>query len=167
MVSNTPRRIRVAKEPDVVEAPLNVREYWFEEFRRVIVVPDNNGCMLFSIDVHRMYSSLDEIGFNVVSKVEDNDIHIVYYTIPIEIAPRLQDRKAEWAELVVVKAADRHIEASDVRLYYCGISEFPDRDSVYEVYRAVVKLIEGRDPDENPLKAPEIIRRVYESRGLL
>lgn len=166
MVNNMPQRISV-KELDVVEAPLNVREYWFEGFRRVVVVPDKNDCMLFSVDVHKVYSSLDEIDFNIASKIEDNGVCIIYYTIPVETAPRFQNKKAEWAELVVVKATDKRVEASDVRLYYCDINGFPNKDEVYELYRAIVKLIEKRDPDENPLKAPEIVRRIYKSRGIL
>ncbi|HIQ55405.1 MAG TPA: hypothetical protein EYH59_01810, partial [Pyrodictium sp.] len=42
----------VTEQPEIVEQPLGVREYWFETFRRVVVVPENNNCFLISMDVY-------------------------------------------------------------------------------------------------------------------
>lgn len=167
MKYNTQSDPRVSEEPTIIEAPLGTREYWFEHFRRVVAILDTSDCLLVSIDVHKVYNSPDDIGFSMSAIIEDGTIGVIYYTIPVETIPELNGVRAEKAELVVVKTATGRLEASDVRIYYCGIRVFPGYQDVYGVYRRVVEMIEGRDPEKNPLKPPELVRRVYESRGLL
>jgi len=141
---------------NVVEAPLGVREYWYESFRRVVLVPEPPDCVLISIDVYRKYSSMNDVGFEPASSLEVNGIGVSYYRIPGDMLPSLEGLKPQWGELVVVDAGDR-VEASDVRLYYCGVkdAEALTADNIYKVYRDIVRLIEGRDVDKNPLSVPK------------
>ena len=41
------------EQPKVVEAPLGVKEYWYDTFYRVVVIPEAaTGCYLLSMDLY-------------------------------------------------------------------------------------------------------------------
>jgi len=147
--------------PEVVEAELGVREYWYEVFRRVLVVPDGDGCYLLSIDV---YSTSPPAGEE--RAVLSASLVKLRYMAPGLEPPRLNGVKPEYVEAVVVETPGRR-EIVNVRLRYCGLSDVPSHEAVAGVYREIVTAVEGRDPARLPLTAPEPVARVYASRGLL
>lgn len=139
----------VAEQEEVVEQPLGVREYWFETFRRVVVVPEDNNCFLISMDVYSRQWS-----FKVDESLELGISRLLYYR-PNPEAIFKDIRGVEWCEIVgleIVPSKRREIISFRVRL--CGVNL--SREFVWELYRRVVSYVEGRDPAKQPLKMPEI-----------
>jgi hypothetical protein len=159
-----------AEQPDIVEARLGVREYWYETFRRVLVVPEDGGVTL-SVDVYRKLDSLPE-GYAVEDSytLARGLVRVYYLSLPKQLLAGLKLRGSSPSRgwLVVVEArtryGERRLEAVNVRLVFEGLDGLPGRDEVWQVYREVVKAVEGRDPQVEPLKQPEPVERVYASR---
>ena len=139
----------IAEQEEVVEQPLGVKEYWFETFRRVVVVPENNNCFLISMDV---YSG--QWSFKVDESLELGISRLLYHRPnPETIFKGI--RGVEWCEIVGLEiTSNKHREVISFRIRLCGVD--PSREFVWELYRRVVAYIEGRDPAKQPLKCPEI-----------
>ncbi len=158
-----------APQPDIVEARLRVKEYWYETFRRVLLIPSSDDrCLLLSIDV---YAKLEKLPPNfrlrASFQLAGDRVRVHYLDIPVDMLGEasLGNVKPKTAELLVVEAVkDGRLEAVNVRVTYCDLNVTPSRDEVWQVYRSVVRLVEGRDPEREPLKAPEPVARVYASR---
>lgn len=149
------QRPTIPKLPLIEDKELGVREYWYETFRRVIIVPlREDNCYLLSIDI---YKELDNVPSGMVKDslaIDKSDVEIMYVDLGKEIRDRLelQGIKPRNIELVIVVSRDsKRFEASDVRLQYCGLSGVPSYDEVERIYEEIVKLIEKRDPSREPL----------------
>ena len=143
----------VAEQPEIVEQPLGVKEYWFETFRRVIVVPEDNNCFLISMDVYdRQWK------FEVEESLELGISRLLYYRPkPESVFADIQG--IEWCEIVGLETtSNRCKEVISFRIRLCGVN--PSRELVWELYRRVVAYIEGRDPAKQPLKYPGAERRL-------
>jgi hypothetical protein len=159
-----------AKQPEIVEGRLGVREYWFETFRRVLVIPEDNAITL-SIDVYKKLNGLPE-GYKVVNTftLAQGRVRVYFLLFPEGILSKISlgDVKPSQHHLLVVEAQTRHgekrLEAVNVRLTFTGVRNVPSREDVWRLYRSVVKVVEGRDPETEPLKPPELVRRVYAFR---
>ncbi|ABM80288.1 hypothetical protein [Hyperthermus butylicus] len=154
-----------AEQPEIVEAEMGVAEYWYETFRRVLVIPAGNGCVLLSVDV---YSKLDGLeGLEILEVVESGRVKVYYARYPGK-PPSLDSLEPVKAELVVVEALNpdvgHRVEAVNVRLLYCGLKGKPGYQEVWSIYRRIVVDIEGRDPEKSPLRPPELVERVYRYR---
>ena len=139
----------VAEQPEIVEQPLGVREYWFETFRRVVVVPENNNCYLISMDV---YSRQWE--FDVEESLELNNSRLLYYH-PKPESVFADIKGVKWCEIVGLETTTPKPfkEVISFRIWFCGAK--PSRELVWKLYRRVVAFIEGRDPAKQPLKHPK------------
>ncbi|KSW11314.1 hypothetical protein CF15_00110 [Pyrodictium occultum] len=158
-----------AEHPSIVEAWRGVTEYWYENFRRVLVVRAG-GCTVLSIDVYRKLDGIPP-GYRVAGRLQapDAPVELIYLEAP-ELARSLESLglRPDRVELVVVhssgEAGDRY-EAGNVRITCCssacGGLSYSD---VYRLYRRIVEAVEGRDPEEKPLRAPEPVERVYMHR---
>ena len=154
-----------AKQPEIVEAELGVREYWYEVFRRVVVVPYGD-CILLSLDVYKLLDSLPE-GSTETIVLADGRVKVHYVKLDVTRLPALNGVKPEDGHMLIVESQTlrgKRVEVVNVKLRYRGIKHVPSYDDVWRVYRAVVMLVEGRDPSKEPLRAPEPIAKVYESR---
>ncbi len=130
----------VRELPEVVEAPLGVTEYWFETFRRVLVIRMGDGCTLLEADLYRRGWS-----WEADRVLELDGVTLLYHRID---AGRFG---ARWGELVGLRVGGREALIG-CRLLFCG--EEVDREKAWRVYRLVVKAFEGRDPGAEPLRAP-------------
>ena len=134
------------EQAEIVEAPLGVTEYWYELFRRVVIAPTGSDCFLLSIDVYRPdwpYGEPDET-------LELDGTVLLYKRInelPGNIAVLARD------VIIVglrVQGEDGIVEETiSVRLVVCGGK--PSYEKVWGIYRTVVMMIEGRDPEKKPL----------------
>jgi len=149
-----------SEQPPIVEAELGVREYWYETFRRVLVIPDGDGCFLLSVDV---YTPLRGEEWREGGRLEAAGV-VLHYLQLAGSGLALGGNVPEAAEAAVVEAGGRR-ELGNVRLRYCGLAAPPSYDDVYRVYRRLVTALEGRDPATSPLQAPEPSPRVYASRA--
>jgi hypothetical protein len=147
-------------QPSIVEAELEAKEYWYETFRRVLVIPDGSGCYLISIDVH----SLGKPSGEEAGVMEAPGVKLRYLSVPASEF-KVGDVEPLSAEVVVVETGER-VETVNLRLRYCGLKEAPGYSVVETLYRKAVMLIEGRDPEREPLTPPEPVERVYKARGL-
>ncbi len=137
-------------QPDIVEAPLGVREYWFNTFYRVVVIPAGEGCYLLSMDVY--VPSYQPTGRHLSTlRVEGEPVCIEYYELPDP--PKPVRGRVEAAELVVL-AYDGGRELVNIRMKVCGLREPPSREDVAELYRAVRERV-GFKPARPLLKAKE------------
>ena len=150
-----------SRQPDVVEAELGVREYWFETFRRVLVIPDSEGCYVLSVDVY----SRGAVAGDVLDSEDVGPVRVSYVKLRVGDLD-LGGVSPDYAEAVVLYAGDR-VETVNVRLRFCGVKSFPSYEDVWRLYRRLVELVEGRDPALNPLKQPQVVEKVYAARGLL
>ena len=143
--------------PSIEERGLGVREYWYETFRRVVVVPlAESGCFLLSVDVYRLAEGVEEERVVGELAVGEDDVRLVYLRLGEEEVSRLSLRglKPVSGEVVaVVSSGGERVELSNVRLVYCGLDSVPGYDEVWHVYREAVLLVEGRDPEKEPLDA--------------
>ncbi|NPA05056.1 MAG: hypothetical protein GXO09_03055 [Crenarchaeota archaeon] len=128
--------------PEVVEAPLGVTEYWFETFRRVIVVRMGDGCVLLEADLYR-----DGWGWSVDRVMELDGVRLVYHRL--EEPGRFLG--ARWGELVGLEAGGRRCLIA-ARLLFCGVDV--GREEAWRAYRMLVEAFEGRDPESEPLRVP-------------
>ncbi len=143
--------------PEVEEAG-PARAYWFENFRRVLLVPDGD-CLVVSMDVHRV---LDSVPDGTMWGPAIGDVRLGY--LPLRDAPSCCGARAAKAEAVILSTGNR-LELISTRLRYCGVGlGDADRDEVWRLYREVVRSLEGRDPEEEPLRVPEPVETVYEAR---
>jgi hypothetical protein len=150
-----------SQQPEVVEAELGVREYWFETFRRVVVIPDGEDCYVLSVDVY----SRGEVAGDVLDTEEVGPVRVSYVGLDVGDL-NLGGVSLEHAEAVILYAGNR-VETVSVRLRFCGARSFPGYEDVWHLYRHLVRLVEGRDPALNPLKQPQVVEKVYAARGLI
>ena len=154
-----------AEQPEIVEAELGVKEYWYEVFRRVTVIPSGS-CTILSIDVYKLLDAPPKD----VEPIVLADGRVKAYYVPLDssaIPPLGSGIKAGGANMLVLEAdtpVGKRVEAVNVKVEYCGLNSTPSYDEVWTVYRAVVRLVEGRDPATQPLEAPEPVERVYRAR---
>ena len=141
--------------PVIEEKELGVREYWYETFRRVLVIPlAKKNCYLLSIDVYKRLERNSTINLVSISElsVRSSHVSLQYYELGEDLARRASIRGVSplLAEVVAVSSNDG-LEISNVRLQYCGLDTVPSYEEVRSVYREIVKTIEGRDPELEPL----------------
>ena len=141
--------------PVIEEKELGVREYWYETFRRVLVIPlVKKNCYLLSIDVYKRLepgNTTNLVPINELS-VQGSHVSLQYYKLGEDLARKASIRGVQpfLAEVVAVSSSEG-LEISNVRLQYCGLDTAPSYEEVRSVYREVVKRIEGRDPELEPL----------------
>lgn len=154
-----------AEQPKIVEAWKGVTEYWYEKFRRALVIRDTNGCIVVSLDVYSQLGALPP-EYQVKDRLETGSPVEVLYVDASAIAERIHGVKPEKIELTVIHTvADgkERYEVSDVRITCCNCGN-PSYDDVYQIYRSVVELIEQRDPEVSPLTPPQLVEKVYRTR---
>ncbi|BES82636.1 hypothetical protein PABY_22030 [Pyrodictium abyssi] len=154
-----------AEQSKIVEAWKGVTEYWYEEFRRALVIRDTNGCIVISLDV---YSRLDALPpeYRVKDRLETGSPVEVLYVDASAVAERIHGVKPEKIELTVihtVAGGEERYEVSDVRITCCNCRNLA-YDDIYRVYRSVVELIEQRNPEVSPLTSPQPVEKVYRTR---
>jgi len=138
-------KLPIARQEEIVEQPLGVKEYWFETFRRVIVVPEDDNCFLISVDVYNR-----QWRFEVEESLELGISRLLYYRPKPNIIFE-GVRGIEWCEIVGLETIpEGRREVISFRIRLCGVNL--SRDLVWELYRRVVTYIEGRDPAKHPLK---------------
>ncbi|BEP18642.1 hypothetical protein PYJP_19940 [Pyrofollis japonicus] len=154
--------------PDIEEKDLGVKEYWYETFRRVLILPlKEKDCYMLSIDVYKrlerqeasMFLESETSEHNVLSS---NEIFLIYKPLHEESLSRLvlngvKPAKGELVAVATKNNGDKRVEISDVRLIYCGLKGVPSYEDVRSIYNEVVRVIESRDPLKEPLD--EIIER--------
>ena len=153
----------VEELPSIVELDLDVREYWYEGFRRVIVVPDDDGCVVLSVDVYQRGAVGGDVGATL--EVGADSAPILEYRRVETRGLEIQGQEPSMVEAVVLRTNER-VETINVRLRYCGLASIPDYEEVGDVYKRLVEIIEGRSVDEAPLSPPAPVERVYRSRGI-
>ncbi len=141
--------------PVIEEKELGVREYWYETFRRVLVIPlARKSCYLLSIDVYKRLEPGSDTSLIPLSElgVQGSSVSLRYYKLSEDLAGKASIRGLSplLAEVVAV-SSNEGLEISNVRLQYCGLDTVPSYEEVGGVYREVVKAIEGRDPELEPL----------------
>jgi len=154
------RRPRIPPAPSLpeVEEAGPARAYWFEGFRRVLLVPDNE-CIVFSIDVYRVMNPAPE-GVEWGPRI--GGVKLGY--VPLREAPSCCGAYAADAVAVMLSTSER-TELISARLRFCGISLHDvSQDEVWRLYRGLVERLEGRAPAVNPLRVPEPVETVYASR---
>ncbi len=139
--------------PDVVEARLGVREYWFETYRRAVFVPLPDGCTLFSIDVYTR--DCNRIQGRVRERLSLGSVELDYVELEPSIVNGVLDARVEEAVALLLRTQNR-CEVITVRLKVCGVEGYPPRDVVWQVYRRVVMAVEARDPAVSPLQTPPL-----------
>ncbi|HIQ24122.1 MAG TPA: hypothetical protein EYH50_03645 [Pyrodictium delaneyi] len=154
-----------AEQPKIVEAWKGVTEYWYEEFRRAIVIRDANGCIVISLDVYSRLNALPP-EYRVEGRLEADSSVEVLYVNASAIAEKIQGVKPEKIELTIIRTVvdkEERYEVSDVRITCCKCRNL-SYDDVYRVYRSVVEVIEQRDPETSPLTPPQPVEKVYRAR---
>ena len=141
--------------PVIEEKELGIREYWYETFRRVLIIPlAKKNCYLLSIDVYKRLEPGTGTGLVFLSelRVQGSSVSLRYYELSEELVRKTSIRGVSplLAEVVAV-SSNEGLEISSVRLQYCGLNTAPSYEEVRGVYREVVKAIEGRDPELEPL----------------
>ena len=141
--------------PVIEEKELGVKEYWYETFRRVLIIPlTKKNCYLLSIDVYKRLEPGTDTGLVFLSElgVQGSSVSLRYYELSEELVRKTSIRGVSplLAEVVAV-SSNEGLEISNVRLQYCGLDTAPSYEEVRGVYREVVKTIEGRDPELEPL----------------
>jgi hypothetical protein len=148
--------------PDIEEKDLGVKEYWYETFRRVLIVPIKEGnCYMLSIDVYKRLEHQEAVVFlesdaSRHNALSGDEVSLIYKPLREESLSRfvLNGVKPAKGELVAVVSKDngnKRVEISDVRLIYCGLKGVPSYEDMRNVYNEVVRAIEGRDPLKEPL----------------
>ena len=113
---------------------MEVREYWFETFRRVLVVKLSNETFI-SIDVYN-----DSWKYNIDSELEIDNVKLMYHNInPANLG---LDPKQDLIELTGVDVGSKR-EVVNVRVRIK--SREVDDDFIKKLYIKVVKLVENRD----------------------
>jgi len=135
----------VSPMPTIEEKELGVKEYWYETFRRVVVVEDKQGCFLLSMDIYRKLEGLPT-GLPVKDelKVPDTVTRLVYMELPGDWVKDLALRGKEpiRAEIVgVVNEEDSRVELVNLRLLYCGLNTPPSYEEVEKLYKVVTRII--------------------------
>ena len=154
----------VEEQPNIVELDMGVKEYWYETFRRVLVIPTSSDCYFLSIDVYSETSTLAMPQIHRLS-IGTNMPSIIYVEYPSP--PTLRGLKPKMAELVIVSSEQQGrtiYQIVNARLMYCEIKEYPSYEEVGELYNEVIKAIENRDPKESPLKTPPLVEEAYRAR---
>ncbi len=142
--------------PVIEEKELGVKEYWYETFRRVLIIPlAKKNCYLLSIDVYKRLEPGTDTGLVFLSELGvqgSSSVSLRYYELSEELVRKTSIRGVSplLAEVVAV-SSNEGLEISNVRLQYCGLDTAPSYEEVRGVYREVVKTIEGRDPELEPL----------------
>ncbi len=121
----------------------DVEVYWAETFRRIILVK-LNGQYLVVVDVYAPYCPSDA---QVVDSMEVNDVKLLY-AVPRGLELHLDG--VERVELVLL-LTDGMCETISVRLW---LRSKLSREQLQELYRSLVRYVEGRDPIQDPLKPP-------------
>lgn len=153
----------VEELPSIVELDLGVREYWYEGFRRVIVVPDSDGCVLLSVDVYRRGAVGGDAGA-ALDTGANGGLALEYRQVEMD-GLEIRGQEPSMVEAVVLRVNGR-VETINVRLRYCGLPSVPNYEEVAGVYKRLVSVIEERSVDEAPLSPPAPVERVYRSRGI-
>ena len=125
---------RVRPQPAIVEAPLGVKEYWYDDLYRVLVVPVEEGCYLLSMDVYVEGCCKGEGEERVA--VEAAPVALSYHELGVDKLKLLEGVRVEKAEVVVLEY-DGGREAITARLLLCGLSGYPDYETVRRLYDAV------------------------------
>jgi len=113
---------------------MKVREYWFETFRRVLVVKLFDETFI-SIDVYK-----DSWNYNIDSELEIDNVKLIYHNI--NSADLGLDPRQDLVELVGVDVGDkREVVNVRVRIKSRGV----DDDFIKKLYIKVVKLVENRE----------------------
>ena len=161
----SPGPVYADTQPVIADVWDGVREYWFEEFRRMLVVNDGDE-VLVVIDLYRGNYHVDSDGAQRLVAETASDIGISYVDVTRELRDLL-DADVLSGELVVLSAADRR-ELIGIRLRLPPHAKrlVDSYDSAWSTYAAIVRAFEGRDPEKAPLQPPEPVYRVYRLRGL-
>ncbi len=145
---------------------MGVREYWYETFRRVLVIPTSDNCYFLSIDVYKETRALATKQIHRLSvDTTDTPLAIIYAEYPSP--PILQESKPEIAELVAIRIGqgdNTMYQIVNVRLMYCGIKNYPSYEEIGELYNEVIRVVEDRDPRESQLEPPLPIKEAYKAR---
>lgn len=131
--------------PVIEEKELGVKEYWYEGFRRVLLIPSGN-CIVIIIDLYKPGWSINRID----DVMQVNRLSIVFSTMN-EHEIELEGKKPTKLELVGVKV-DNSIETIAANMIFCGIERQPSYEDLWVLYRKIVSMVEGRDPEKQPLK---------------
>ncbi len=152
--------------PDLVEGEYGVTEHWLDGgFRRVLVVEDEPGKR--SILVIDLFSEQPKLkgGSSVLHALTAAGVRMLYENIPDALLERVRGilgRRVEGELVLLESGSTRQLVSARLRVE----GPKPGRDEVEKIYNLLVAELEGRDPRESPLKAPEPVERVYRSRGL-
>jgi len=113
---------------------MEVREYWFETFRRVLVVKLSYETFI-SIDVYK-----DSWNYNIDSELEIDNVKLIYHNIDPAVLGL--DPRQDLVELVGVNVGSKR-EVVNVRVRIK--SRDVDDDFIKKLYINVVKLVENRE----------------------
>ncbi len=153
----TSTRMRTTPHPELVEAELGVKEYWFENHRRAIVATASPNCIFISID---LYSEKEPEKCSTTGETRpittptsllaaNTSIEYIPYDNPREL--ELNNTAPHRAWLVYLRTPIS-CEIIGLQAIYCGIEKSIPKRSLWELYRRIVLRIEGRDPAEKPLR---------------
>ena len=136
--------LRARPQPATVEAPLGVREYWYDTFYRVVVVPVPGGCVLLSADVYSKRGpegpSTEAIGFG------EPPVSLHYHRLsPEELGLSVGWGRIEWVELVTLDYGSGR-ELVNARLLVCGVNGYPSYEDVEAVYRQLRRALGAAEP---------------------
>ncbi len=142
-------RVRLYRHPEIVDTELGTREYWFEEYRRVVVARASSNCFFVSID---LYAARDKCSGEAGIVLEDNGTELIYSNLdPSSYGLDGVEPSAAWLVYLSTRAG---CEVIGFQAVYCT-REPPGRESLWSLYRRLVVMVEGRDPEREPLKPRE------------
>ncbi len=148
----------VRPQPEIVEAELGVREYWYNTFYRVVVIPLSNGCYLLSMDVYVENPDIEGEEDSSL-QIPNTPARLVYYRLEPDkalasLALPGQARIEEALELVVLEH-DEGRELISARLRLCGLTGYPDYNLVKKIYDVVSSMLGFKrvEPTIRPLSS--------------
>jgi hypothetical protein len=141
--------------------PQRVCEFWFENFRRAVVIELEGGskgaCFFTSLDIYATVGDASELG-PVVAELssEHAGVRLLY----VNVTDKLSTFPVSRGELVLVetgsnKEGEKRLEAVNVRVKFCIEDKSRLEDYVRQLYYTSVRIFEGRDPEKEPLRVPE------------
>jgi len=164
-VNNAMKVPPAAEQPEIVEAWRDVKEYWYETFRRVLLIRDANGCIVLSFDV---YSKLDRVPqeYKIVSRLGTGAPVEIIYADASNLVDGIDYLKPDKVEIVIIHShgeVGERYEISDVRIVCCSCRDL-SYEEVYNIYRVIVERIEQRSLESSVLEPPKPVERVYSTR---
>ncbi len=151
-------------QPVIVDAWDGVREYWFEDFRRMLVIVDGEE-VLVVVDLYREpYQGRAAAGSLTVETA--NGTSVSYIDVTEELRSLLGENVISGEVVVLDTNGRRELVGARLRLPYHAIGLVDSYGNAWNTYVAIVRAFEGRDPEKKPLRPPEPVHRVYRIRGL-